>query len=93
MIREKKHIVVVGGGPAGVSAATEAARYGMGVTLVDESSTLGGQYFRGRQDSDEEGSPLFFEHQRHGHDVQVLLYTVVFDVPGDGVLSVSTEGQ
>jgi NADPH-dependent 2,4-dienoyl-CoA reductase/sulfur reductase-like enzyme len=93
MTREKKHIVVVGGGPAGLSAATEAARYGMGVTLVDESSTLGGQYFRGRQDSDEDGSPLFFEHQRHGHDVQALLDTVVFDAPGDGALSVATEGQ
>jgi len=93
MTKGKRHMVVAGGGPAGLSAAAEAARYGMAVTLVDESSTLGGQYFRGRQDSDEEGSPRFFEHQRHGHDVQTLLDTVVFDAPGDGVLSVSTEGQ
>ena len=91
MTRESKQLIVVGGGPAGLSAATEAACYGMAVTLVDESSTLGGQYFRGRQDSEEEGSPRVFERQSQG--VQTLIDTVVFDAPGAGVLSVLTEGQ
>lgn len=93
MTKESKQLIVVGGGPAGLSAATEAACHGMAVTLVDESSTLGGQYFRGRQDSNEEGSPRFFERQRHGHGVLTLLGTVVFDAPETGVLSVLTEGQ
>ena len=39
-------IVVVGGGPAGMAAALEAARAGAQVTLVEESASLGGQYYK-----------------------------------------------
>lgn len=35
-------VVVVGGGPAGCSAALAAARHGMDVVLIDESGMLGG---------------------------------------------------
>ena len=35
-------LLVVGGGPAGLSAALEAARQGVGVVLVDENPHLGG---------------------------------------------------
>jgi hypothetical protein len=38
-----KHVVVVGGGPAGMSAATTAAERGHRVTLIERSSRLGGQ--------------------------------------------------
>jgi NADPH-dependent 2,4-dienoyl-CoA reductase/sulfur reductase-like enzyme len=38
--------VVVGGGPAGLSAARTAARQGVHVMLVDENAELGGQYYR-----------------------------------------------
>jgi pyruvate/2-oxoglutarate dehydrogenase complex dihydrolipoamide dehydrogenase (E3) component len=37
---------VVGGGPAGMSAAVRLARGGLTVTIVDEQPELGGQYFR-----------------------------------------------
>jgi thioredoxin reductase len=43
--------VVVGGGPAGMSAALELARGGVAVVLVDESPDLGGQYYRRRPES------------------------------------------
>jgi NADPH-dependent 2,4-dienoyl-CoA reductase/sulfur reductase-like enzyme len=39
-------VVVVGGGPAGLAAATEAATSGLEVALVDERPTLGGQIFK-----------------------------------------------
>jgi NADPH-dependent 2,4-dienoyl-CoA reductase/sulfur reductase-like enzyme len=39
-------LVVVGGGPAGMAAAAEAASAGLGVALVDERPTLGGQIFK-----------------------------------------------
>lgn len=39
-------LFVVGGGPAGLSAAGEAARHGLRVVLVDERVTLGGQIYR-----------------------------------------------
>ena len=35
-------VVVIGGGPAGMSAAIEASKYGCDVTLVDKHSELGG---------------------------------------------------
>jgi NADPH-dependent 2,4-dienoyl-CoA reductase/sulfur reductase-like enzyme len=39
-------LVVVGGGPAGLAAATEAARAGLRCLLVDEAPALGGQIYR-----------------------------------------------
>jgi len=39
-------VAVVGGGPAGLSAAYEAAISGASVCLIDENKTLGGQLFK-----------------------------------------------
>jgi hydrogen cyanide synthase HcnB len=39
-------LIVVGGGPAGIAAATEAARAGLRCLLVDEAPSLGGQIYR-----------------------------------------------
>jgi len=39
-------LVIVGGGPAGVAAAIEAARAGLRPTLIDEAGGLGGQIYR-----------------------------------------------
>jgi len=39
-------VAVIGGGPAGLAAAIEAARPGARVTLVDENSRPGGQLFK-----------------------------------------------
>ena len=36
-------LIVIGGGPAGISAAVEAARNGLEVVLIDESRSLGGK--------------------------------------------------
>lgn len=81
-----RHLVVVGSGPAGLSAATSAARSGMRVTLIDESDRLGGQYFRGRQDSDEPGSPRAFASTEL--DVRVISSAAVIDTPSANAISV-----
>ncbi|MET1066476.1 MAG: cyanide-forming glycine dehydrogenase subunit HcnB [Pseudomonas prosekii] len=39
--------VIVGGGPAGMSAAIELARHGVRCTLLEEASRLGGVVYRG----------------------------------------------
>jgi NADPH-dependent 2,4-dienoyl-CoA reductase/sulfur reductase-like enzyme len=39
-------LVIVGGGPAGLSAAAEASSHGLTVALVDERATLGGQIYK-----------------------------------------------
>lgn len=90
-MKAAKRLVVVGGGPAGLSAATQAAQLGMAVTVVDEYEKLGGQYFRGRQDSDADGSPRHFTHKTQG--VETLVNRVVVDTPANGRLSVWSEGQ
>jgi thioredoxin reductase/bacterioferritin-associated ferredoxin len=36
-------LVIIGGGPAGITAATEAARLGASVALIDENENLGGK--------------------------------------------------
>ncbi|WP_433680297.1 FAD-dependent oxidoreductase [Nocardia sp. CA-119907] len=41
-----RHVVVIGGGPAGTAAAESALRYGATVTLIDANEALGGQYNR-----------------------------------------------
>jgi hydrogen cyanide synthase HcnB len=38
-------LVIIGGGPAGITAATEAARMGASVALIDENENLGGKVF------------------------------------------------
>jgi D-hydroxyproline dehydrogenase subunit alpha len=41
-----RHVAVVGGGPAGLSAAAAALARGARVTLIDQGTALGGQYWR-----------------------------------------------
>lgn len=41
-----RHVVVIGGGPAGTAAAESALRHGATVTLIDSNEALGGQYNR-----------------------------------------------
>lgn len=42
----KKEMVVVGGGPAGLAAAIEAAKRGVNVLVIDSNLTAGGQLFK-----------------------------------------------
>ena len=46
MSRAEVDVLVVGGGPAGMAAATVAAEDGASVLLVDENPSLGGQIWR-----------------------------------------------
>ncbi len=42
IVRKKKNVMVIGGGPAGMEAARQAARRGHQVTLVEQRTYLGG---------------------------------------------------
>lgn len=46
MTLELVDIVIIGAGPAGMSAAVEAHKAGLSVTLVDEGAEAGGQVYR-----------------------------------------------
>lgn len=55
---ENRELVVIGGGPAGLTAATTAAELGVQVTLIDEQPTPGGQIFRGIENADSANSTI-----------------------------------
>lgn len=84
-----KRLVVVGAGPAGMAAALEGARCGLQVSCLDEARVLGGNYFRGRQDSESSGSPRQFQNAARG--IEILLETTVIDAPEPNVLTIRSE--
>ena len=43
---ERHDLIVIGAGPAGLSAAIEAAKTGMDVLVFDENAKPGGQLFK-----------------------------------------------
>jgi NADPH-dependent 2,4-dienoyl-CoA reductase/sulfur reductase-like enzyme len=45
---ERRELVIVGGGPAGLEAAIAAGRHGVDTVLLDERDALGGQIYRQR---------------------------------------------
>jgi len=44
-------VLVVGAGPAGMTAAMTAARHGLGALLLDDNPAPGGQIWRGEQNT------------------------------------------
>lgn len=79
-------IVVVGGGPAGISAAISAARTGLRIVLVDDNPELGG-HVRGEvrtyQDAEEFSG-------RQGHEICAELTHRVHGLPNVEVLTDAT---
>jgi len=75
---QPKHVVVVGGGPAGLEAARVAAERGHRVTLVEKGEELGGQFrlAAGQPERGEIGALLtWFQGQIEKLQVRVLLRT------------------
>ncbi|SAL28746.1 NAD(P)/FAD-dependent oxidoreductase [Caballeronia telluris] len=52
MVAEQVDVVVIGAGPAGLSAATRAASTGLSVVLLDEQDAVGGQIYRAIERTD-----------------------------------------
>lgn len=92
-------LLIIGGGPAGLSAAYEAASHGVKIIIVDESFSLGGQLRQQTQVLD--NLPEQFEQQRgielatilierlKALDVTVLLKHTMIGVYKDGRIGVS----
>jgi thioredoxin reductase/bacterioferritin-associated ferredoxin len=84
-------LVIIGGGPAGMAAAIEAAHHNLKITLIEENSSLGGKVLRkdghmstskGHADTTEAKTrqKLFDDFGRIAHRITVLTNTEVWSV-------------
>lgn len=87
-------VLVVGGGPAGVAAATELARLGLSVTLAEQGARLGGAIHRQFVGQGERQLPIPARHRKNwqrlewclaqaGERVRVMVEAVFLGVDGD----------
>ena len=85
-------VVVVGAGPAGIAAAHAAAVTGVGVALVDENISVGGQIWRGERvrPSTRQAARWFYRLEKSR--VQVIPATAVAGVARPGVLCCESDG-
>jgi thioredoxin reductase len=90
-------LAIVGAGPAGLAAASEALRHGLAVTVLDDNPTPGGQYFRqpppalaraahAPRDADHARADTLFAALEHP-GLRYLADAVVWDAPAPGVLA------
>lgn len=78
-------VLVIGGGPAGLAAATRAAECGVRVAIVDDNFKLGGQIWRSGADGENSGASPWLERLRQSN-VTVLNGLRVFQQVETGVL-------
>ena len=84
-VHQHADVAVVGGGPAGLSAAAEAGRAGLRVTLIDDQPSLGGHL---RADSHVyRDAPLVEGQGRAGFELAAELAQALDDLPNVRVLN------
>ena len=83
--RQRFHVLVIGGGPAGLAAAARAAECGVRVGIVDDNFGLGGQIWRGASKGEIPEARCWIESAQ-SVNVAVLCGMRVFDQPEAGVL-------
>lgn len=85
--KDPKNVVVVGGGPAGLSSALTAAQQGHNVTLFERSSELGGQFILaqkvpGKEEFAETIRYFTKSLEHHGVDIRLDCEAGVDDLSG-----------
>jgi NADPH-dependent 2,4-dienoyl-CoA reductase/sulfur reductase-like enzyme len=94
--RAECELVVIGGGPAGLAAATLAAELGLDTVILDEQETPGGQIYRSierRTKQDDRIAPLLGPDYRSGLDVvEAFRRSGAVYAPGSAVWQVCPDG-
>ncbi len=83
-------VLIVGGGPAGIAAATCAAKSGLRVGMVDDNPSAGGQIWRGEQSRPGSRIAAQWLHQLEGSSVDWIGGAKVTHQPAKGVLNAET---
>ena len=95
-------LIVVGAGPAGMAAATTAARLGLRTALLDEHAYAGGQIWRDVGQADARVAAVLGPDYMQGRQavealtastVEVMQRTLVWDVNRDLTLTALREGR
>jgi len=90
-------IIVIGGGPAGIAAACEAAEHGKRVAIVDENFGAGGQIWRGEQtqqrNSDSTSPIYWFRRLQEYPSIRHFFGWRIFDAPAFGILRAEQQGE
>jgi len=101
---EKVELIIVGGGPAGLSAALAAANYGVNVILVEEREFLGGQLVKQTHrffGSEKEYagtrglkiSNLLVEEIKENEHIKVLTSSRVLGIYKDKIVTILTNNK
>jgi NADPH-dependent 2,4-dienoyl-CoA reductase/sulfur reductase-like enzyme len=99
---EKADVIVIGAGPAGLTAATTIASHGLSCILFDEANDPGGQIYRsaknlgdGRRPSSDadlsRGKKLIDDARLSSADLR--FGSMVWDIAANNVVTVSTAGR
>jgi len=94
-------VIVVGGGPAGISAAAEAAKKNLSVVLIDENTSLGGKVFR-PEEAESQGdsenpfeaklrNSLFQSFETVADKIRVCLGSEVWNIEGSKTVYVYSD--
>ena len=99
---EQRELVIIGGGPAGMSAAMSARANGVDVVVLDESATPGGQVYRAVETTGSAISAALGEDYAHGaalvasfrnSDVEYRPGSMAWEVTPECVIHASCAGQ
>lgn len=96
-----RDVVIIGAGPAGLSAAGTAARYGLDVLVLDEQPALGGQIYRNIENASTDKINTLGSDYRRGRglaerfrksDVQYMPNAIVWRIDPNGNICFSKDG-
>jgi len=93
-VKDRYDLVVIGAGPAGLAAATEAAHLGIDTVLLDEQAAPGGQIYRAITVTKQGNRAIIGDDYRAGEAlVEAFARSGARYVPGATVWSVSRDRE
>jgi NADPH-dependent 2,4-dienoyl-CoA reductase/sulfur reductase-like enzyme len=91
-VREEFDLIVLGAGPAGLSAAIEADNLGLSTLLIDEQREPGGQIYRAVERASPAVSDLLGDDYKEGKELTAMLRRSTAEyIPGATIWEVSPD--